>query len=233
MTNVQVYQIDCKIYLMKDIGLIHILEEISKFIDLGLGRNKEMLKLHERRGYKSYVHSGFHELEKDKVYKEGKVYTFSIRTIDESLKNYFYMVLHDISTKSMKGLVTNVKHIQKVHIHKLYTLTPVVIKLDKGYWKGNVSFNTYEKRLKDNSIKKAKMVLGDFDENFVIYNSIQMLNNKPISNNYKNISLLGDKLELTIADNEIAQQIAYILLGMGALENNTRGFGYVNYKSGF
>lgn len=232
LTDVQVYQIDCKVYLVKEIELTHILEEISGFIDFGLGKDKKMMKFHEGKGYKNYVHSGFNELERDKVYKEGKIYSFSIRTVDKELKDYFSKTLRDISTETMKGLVTTVKHIKKVHITKLYSITPGLIKSDSGYWKGKIDFETYEKRLLDNSIKKTKMILeDDFDEDFVFCNNIQILNKKPISNNFKKISLLGDKLELIIADNDKAQQIAYILLGTGILENNSRGYGYVNYKS--
>lgn len=232
MINVQVYQIYCKIYLMKDVGLSHMLEEISNFIDLGLAQDERMLKFHEGKGYKNYVHSGFNELERDKIYKEGKIYSFSIRTIDKELKDYFLKTLRDINTETMKGLVTSVKQIKKVHITKLYSITPALIKTDSGYWKGKIDFETYEKRLLYNSIKKTKSILeDDFNEDFVLYNSIQILNRKPISSSFKNISLLGDKLELIIADNKKAQEIAYILLGTGILENNPRGYGFVNYKS--
>lgn len=234
LSKVQVYQIDCKIYLLKNIGLSHTLEEISRFIDLGLGQDEGMLEYHERRGYKNYVHSGFKEIEKNKLYKEGRVYSFSIRTVDKRLKDYFHSKLRDLNTETMKGLVTSVIDIQKVYIEKIYTLTPALIKLEDGYWKGKVSFEAYEKRLKENAIKKVKAILGeDFDEDFIFYNSIRILNHKPISSCFKNISLLGDKLELSISDNERAQQIAYILLGIGICENNSRGFGYLNYKSGF
>jgi len=234
LRNIQVYQIDCKIYLMKNINLNWILYEISSFIDLGLGKNEKMLEFHKRRGFKNYVHSGFKELENDKVYKEGKIYTFSIRCIDEELKDYFIQTLKDVSSQTMKGLVTTVKLIPKLYIEKLYTLTPALIKLDKGYWKKTIDFSTYENRLFENSVKKAKIVLDqDFDENFVLYNHIELLNHKPILNRFKNIALLGDKFELAIADNDKAQNIAYILLGTGILENNSRGYGFVNYKSEF
>jgi len=219
---------------MKNINLNWILYEISSFIDLGLGKNEKMLEFHKRRGFKNYVHSGFKELENDKVYKEGKIYTFSIRCIDEELKDYFIQTLKDVSSQTMKGLVTTVKLIPKLYIEKLYTLTPALIKLDKGYWKKTIDFSTYENRLFENSVKKAKIVLDqDFDENFVLYNHIELLNHKPILNRFKNIALLGDKFELAIADNDKAQNIAYILLGTGILENNSRGYGFVNYKSEF
>lgn len=218
---------------MKNIPLDHILEEISNFIDTGLGKTEKMLEFHEGRGFKNYSHSGFKELEKDKIYKEGKIYSFSIRCIDEVLKNYFSQTLADTSTSTMKGLVAIVKPIPKIYIEKLFTLTPTIIKLDKGYWKGNIDFETYERRIIENSIKKAKAILGDFDENFVLYNNIKLLNRKPIATCFKNISLLGDKFELAIANNEMAQNISYILLGTGVCEICSRGFGFVNYKSGY
>ena len=54
--NVQVYQIDCKVYLLRDVSLEWILFEISSFIDLGLGKDEQMLAFHNKRVYKQYVH---------------------------------------------------------------------------------------------------------------------------------------------------------------------------------
>lgn len=216
---------------MKNIPLTHILEEISSLIDTGLGKDEKMLEFHEKRGFKNYSHSGFKELERDKIYKEGRIYSFSIRCIDESLKNYLSKTLSDTSTNSMKGLVTTVKLIPKIYIEKIYTVTPAILKLEEGYWKGNIDFLTYEKRIIENSIKKAKSVIGDFDEDFVLFNGIKMLNHKVIATSYKNITLLGDKLELIISNNEKAQLIAYIILGTGLCNNCSRGYGFVNYKS--
>ena len=33
-----------------------------------------------------------------------------------------------------------------------------------------------------------------------------------------------------VADNEMAQKLAYLALGTGVLEMNSRGFGFVNYR---
>lgn len=232
MSNIQVYQIDCKVYLQKDIKFDHILYEISNFIDSGFGKDKHMLEFHQRQGYKNYVHSGFKEIEKDKKYKEGNIYSFSIRCLDEKLKDYLCHTLKDTFNATMKGLATTVRAIVKKTIEKLYSLTPVLIKLDEGYWKGNIDFTSYEKRLIDNAMKKTKFVLGeDFNEDFVLYNRVELLNHKPICSKFKDISFLGDKVELHIAENAMAQQVAYILLGTGVLENNTRGYGFLNYKT--
>lgn len=227
-----VHEINCKVYLLKTIRLENILYEISSFADKALASDEKMLEFHQSYGYKGYVLSGFKEIEKQKFYKEGKIYTFSVRCVQKELCDFFLKQLADTQSAVMKGLVTEVKTIPKLFIEKLYTVTPALVKLDGGYWKKVLSFEDYEKRLFDNSIKKYKQLTGkDIDENFRLYNRIEMLNNKPIANYFKGIRLLGDKFELHISENETAQEISYILLGVGALENNSRGYGYLNYKA--
>lgn len=231
MSIVNVYQIDCRVYLLKNIRLSHILEEISHFVDSCLSKSEEMLRFHISRGFKNYSHSGFYELEKDKVYKEGKIYSFSVRCVDDLLKDFLYKTLPDTRTWKMKGLTTTVKRIPKVYIERIYTLTPALLKLEGGYWQGQIDFLAYQKRIIENSFKKAKSLIGEFDESFVLYEGIQKLNKKPIACGYKGITLLGDKLELIISNNEMAQLISYILLGTGILEGNPRGYGFLNYRS--
>jgi len=218
--------------MMKNTPLTHVLEKISNFIDTGLGKNDKMLDFHESRGFKNYSHSGFKEIEKDKIYKKGKIYTFSIRCADVVLREYLTKTLPCTSTGTMKGIITTVKFIPKMYIEKIYTLTPALLKLEAGYWRGEIDFSIFEKKITENAIKKAKSIIGEFDKDFVLFKDIKILNQKPIASRYKNISLLGDKFELCIADNEKAQQIAYILLATGVLEGNPRGYGFVNYKSG-
>lgn len=58
------------------------------------------------------------------------------------------------------------------------------------------------------------------------------LNRKVIAMHYKDISLLGDKIELCIDADPVSQEVAYMLLGVGLGENNSSmGAGYVNYKT--
>ncbi|HAQ40099.1 MAG TPA: CRISPR-associated endoribonuclease Cas6 [Clostridiales bacterium] len=233
MNDIVVYQIDCKVYLLRSIKLDHILSEISSFVDAALASDEKMLEFHRSYGYKNYVLSGFKELELDKCYKEGRIYTFSVRCVKEELCDFFAQNLADTKIVTMKGLVTTVKTIPELFLEKLYTVTPSLIKLDGvGYWRGSLSFQEYEKRLFDNCIKKYKHLTGkEIDENFSLYSRIQMLNNKPIANYFKGVRLLGDKFELHIAENEDAQNIAYMLLGTGVCENNSRGYGFLNYTA--
>lgn len=52
----------------------------------------------------------------------------------------------------------------------------------------------------------------------------------PVPAVYKNVKLLGDKIRLSVADNEAAQNLAYMSLGTGLGEMNSRGFGFINYR---
>ena len=63
----------------------------------------------------------------------------------------------------------------------------------------------------------------DFDQLFII-------NKTPVPMKYKNIKLLGDKVRLAVLDDEKSQEMAYLSLGVGLGEMNSRGAGFVNYR---
>lgn len=63
----------------------------------------------------------------------------------------------------------------------------------------------------------------------MLYNFLEFKNKVPIKVLYKSIHLLGDKIIIDIAQNETAQTLAYLALGTGVLENNSRGFGFMDY----
>ena len=44
------------------------------------------------------------------------------------------------------------------------------------------------------------------------------------------IALLGDKVNLTAACNDMAQELLYMALGTGVGENNARGCGFLGYR---
>ena len=86
-------------------------------------------------------------------------------------------------------------------------------------------------RLKSNLIKKWGQYQNEqMDEDFQFHTRIEFLNKCPVSVAYKGVRLLGDKICLHIADNKRAQELAYMSLGTGICEMNSRGFGFVNYR---
>lgn len=227
----KIYELSLKIFLLKSIPVKEALEKISELVDKTLSKSPKYLSLHQANSFKYYVFNGFFPLEKNGIYREGKIYTVKIRTIKGDLAEYFMKNLANEYTSSIKALTIDHKIIPKRHIEKLYTITPVVIKTDQGYWKNHLSIEAFEKRVKENLIKKYNTYSDTkLDEEFQLFNMIKMDNHKPISNTYKSVHILGDKITVMVAENEIAQNLAYMSLGSGFGEMNSRGFGFMNYR---
>lgn len=227
----KVYEVTLKLFLLKEISFNEAQENIAKLIDKSLCRDEEFLKFHNENKFKQYCFNSFYPLERDKRYKAGNIYTVKIRTVDSKLANYFIRNLVNEYTDSIKALTGEIRVIPKKHIEKLYNISPLIIKTDGGYWKKVLSFDEFESRIKTNLIKKYNAVTGEsLDEDFQLYTSIEFLNNKPCPISYKGKTLLGDKVSLAICENETAQKLAYLAIGVGLSEFNSRGGGFTNFR---
>lgn len=227
----RVHEMIFKVFLLKNIHSTEALEKISELIDKSLAKEEEFLCFHNSNKFKNYIFNSFFLVEKDKVYKEGNIYSIKIRTIDEKLVQFFKTNLVNEYTSSIKVLTVECRHISKRHIERIYSITPMIIKTDNGYWKGNLSLDEFEKRIKENLIKKYNAFFDvKLNEDFELFHMMKFDNKKPISCKYKGIHVLGDKITLTIAENETAQTLAYLALGTGLGEMNARGYGFTNYR---
>lgn len=227
----KVYELTLKVFLMKNVKSNESLEKIGNLIDKSLSKDKKLLDFHEENVYKNYTFNSFYPIEKSKIYGEGKIYSIKIRTIDEMLVEYFKKNLVNEYTDYIKALTLECSVVPKKYIEKIYSITPVVIKTEEGYWKGKLSLEDFEKRIKDNLVKKYNSYFDTkIDEDFTLFKVINFENHKPISCKYKNINILGDKVTLVIDENDNAQKLAYLALGTAIGEMNARGYGFVNYK---
>lgn len=227
----QVFQIRIKIFLLKDIYSHNLQGDLNSFIDAAFSKDEELLKMHQINKFKYYCFDELYPVEKDKVYKKNNIYTLTVRTIDKNLADFFLNKLVNEFDKNFKALTSEVKIIAKKHIEKVYSVTPIVLKTENGYWRHNLTINDFERRLKENLIKKYNYIMNTkINEDFELYTSIELKNKKPIAIPYKNIKLLGDKITLNAADNEMAQELLYMAIGTGVLEMNSRGLGFVNYR---
>lgn len=232
MASYCVYEMAVKIFLLQNFRQEEACTITSGFIDTCLAQDNKYLEFHKKNCFKNYSINNPYPLEKDGEYKKEKVYTIRIRTIDKDLLNYLSENLPNTTSEYIKGLTVKIWAIPRKHILKIYSLTPVILKLDEGgYWKSNISFEKYECLLKTNLVKKYNRFMNiKIDEDFQLYTNIQKTNRVPVNVKYKNIVLLGDKFDIEIADNETAQNLAYLSLATGWGENNSRGCGFVNYK---
>lgn len=231
MEKIRVFEIRIKVYLLKDILLSEVLAKEAEYIDSALAQNEKWLEYHEANHYKNYCFGGLYPVEKDGIYKSDHIYTITVRTVDSELAQYFSKVLRNHYTDAIKGLTVENRILPKKVIGEIYSLTPVIQKSDEGYWKNRISLEEFERRLFENAVKKYNQYTGKkIEEDFQLYTNIVFLNKKPIANEYKGIRLLGDKVNLKIADHAQAQELAYFLLGTGLGEMNSRGMGYCNYR---
>lgn len=227
----EVYEINLKLFLLHDILQDEALEKIGDLIDKSLSKNEKYLNFHQENRYKFYTFNSLFNSGGGKVFKEGGIYLIKVRTIDGGLADYFVENLANEYTDYIKGLTTEKRLLKQRPIEKIYNITPTVIKTEKGYWRGQISLDDYERRLTENLIKKYNQFYNTkIDEKFELFRSIEFNNRKPISTNYKNISFLGDKLDLYIADNARAQKLAFFSLAAGIGEMGSRGFGFMNFK---
>lgn len=225
-----IYELKIKVYLMQDIGYKNSYEKIAYVIDSGFLQDDNFGAFHNTNGYKNYCFSSFYPIEEDGVYKKDNIYTITLRTIDIEISKYIYNIKNHF-TDEIKILNIDVKEFRNKEIQKLYSITPNIIKTDQGYWRGSLSIEDYENRVKINLIKKYNNFYNEkIDEDFQFVIAIVFHNKKPIGVSYKNKTLLGDKIDITISDDEISQKLAYMALGTGILEMNARGFGFVNAK---
>lgn len=226
----KVYELRLGVTLKKDIAVEESLSGIAYFIDSALCKDTEFAKLHSENKYKFYTFNNLYPLATNGYYQKDATYTICIRTVDPELALYFNNHLTKNKTTEMEGRSIDIREVPKKMIQRLHTLSPVVIKDEHGYWRNKLSLGEYEKRLIENLIKKYNQFSGEkIDENFQLYNRLTFKNRGPIACKIKNINLLGDKIELDIETNDVAQELAYFLLGVGIGEMNPRGYGYVNY----
>ncbi|MCL2320777.1 MAG: CRISPR-associated endoribonuclease Cas6 [Oscillospiraceae bacterium] len=225
----KIHELILKVYLLNDIRLENVQREICKIIDNCFFVIGDFPSIHIENRFKYYVFSGFYPLEMDKIYKKDTTYTVTIRTIDDYLSDHFIKYLSDEKTSSIKALTIEHRILPQYKIERLFSLTPCILKFEEGYWRNHFPIDEFERRLKENLIKKYNSFFDKkVDEDFKVYDILEFTNKKPVSTNYKNIKLLGDKITLYISSDEQAQEFAYFLLGTGILEMNSRGYGFMN-----
>ena len=230
--KIQIYEVEISVALIKPIAMQEVYRQIAYFIDETF-IDTEFAEMHKNKDYKKYCFSSLVPTTLDNAdFQAGKIYSFRVRTIAKELAEHFVRSLSKSRSEYIQGLTARYWKVAKKHIEKIYSLSPVLIKNDQGYWRNaDMSLEDYITRITANAYKKHKYFTGhQANENCELFTRIEFNNKMPIAVNYKGIKLLCDKLDINIADNEQAQEIAYLLLGTGVAEGGSRGMGYVNPK---
>lgn len=190
--------------------------------------DEELSKVHEKYKYKFYTFKSFYPIEKDKLYKKGKVYLFTIRSISEEFSGRIEKCLIELKDDEIEVLSVQKKELNYKGQLEFKTITPVFITIDGKPWKPQENgLEVFIERIQNNLLKKYRdiyslepLINGYFIERFSI-------DEKPCALKYKNIKLIGYKVKFKIYDDEESKKLACIALGAGLGEKNSSiGGGY-------
>ncbi len=227
----EIYQLKLRMYMLEDVESAYILNKISNLLDSVLAQDPEMLEFHGENTYKYYCFNMPFPLENDKIYRKDRLYSVTLRMVNIKLAKYFSEKLPFASSTTMKGLVIEQRVIPQKFLECVYTITPVLLKDNKGYWRTHMSVEEYENRIKSNLIKKWNTYFHTkIDESFELIERLEFLNQKPVGFCVKNHTLLGDKVCIYVAKNKSAQDLMHFALAAGLLEGGARGAGFINYR---
>jgi CRISPR-associated endoribonuclease Cas6 len=231
-----IIEINVKVFTLQDITARETLEDLSRLMDKSFYRNKDLENFHEENTMKNYCFNSLYPLDvKTKMYKKGEVYNFQLRCIGDELKGHFLKFLSNEYTSKLKVLVCESKIIPKRPIERIYSITPVIVKMPGSdkivYWRNGYTEEQFFEYIRTTSIKKYEVLTGEsIDKNLKLFNYSKIDNKKPIAVDFKDKKLLGDKATLSIDTDSTAQNIAYMLLGTGVADMCPRGYGFMNYQ---
>lgn len=224
----KIYELKIKTFLLQDVEKKDVQKELAHLINNFLTEKEEFKKLHESKEFKPYCFDNLMPFEK--VYKKNNMYTFRIRTIDEELLQYFLYDFERYRNSYFQNLTMDVKEIKPRLIRKIYSLAPVVMQTPEGYWRNHWTEEEYMKYLEENLHNKSKQFLNKEILNNNLLKEYEFQNEYPISRTMKDITFLGDKIDIEIGMDAESQELAQLAVGCGLGQINSYGNGFVNYK---
>ena len=111
------FELTCMAYLKKDIDFKESFETQAKYISFSMAQDEKLKTLHSKESFKYYVFGGLLPIEKDRVYKRGSTYKFTLRSIDEDFIDILSKNLREnINNPSLQVLQTQKKSINQFFI---------------------------------------------------------------------------------------------------------------------
>ena len=229
------FELKCIAYIKEDIGFKDSFEAVSKYISFSMAQVEKLKNLHNKDGFKYYIFDSFFPIEKDKIYKKGNTYQFTLRSLDELFIDSLSQSLrHNINNPKLLVVQTDKRVIKQSLISELYSLTPVIVTVGRGlYWTVDKDGDIMklQKQLHDNLEKKYQDFYGEpikGEQNFI--QLLEIKNRYPqsiyITKDKRDIRLFGNKFKIIPNEDEISQKLAFMALACGLGEKNSFGGGF-------
>lgn len=219
------FELKLIIMLKKDIALKECGYTLSKLIIEAMSKDKELLKYHNKSGFKYYSFDNLYPLAKNGVYKKGNLYAFRIRSLNKAFIIKLEKELYKFENANAKVITVDKKIHKKRQVEEIISLTPIIVTLQQkvdnkvnpnelGGIQDNLVKNLVNKynSLYDTDIK--------YDEAIHMFTSAKV-SSKPISIAYKGVSLLGIKYRFKVSSDSLSQKLAFIAEATGIGEKSS------------
>jgi CRISPR-associated endoribonuclease Cas6 len=234
----KLFELTCTAYLKENIEFQNSFEAIAKHISYSI-HLAGLSEIHASKDYKYYTFGSFLPIEKDKVYQKGKIYRFTIRTLNKTLGAALYNNLkNNTDNKYFAVVEISKKEIPQFFISELYSASPVIVSVDNGrFWTIKESGDVEQliKLLHNNAEKKYRSFFNediDVKQNFI--QLVEIKNKAPqsivINKDSKEVRFFGNKFRIIPNDDEVSQKLAFTVLACGLGEKNSYGGGFVLAK---
>lgn len=226
MRNLAITELVIKVYLNKDIKEEECGNLLCELINIGSINDEELTKLHNMKiKNKNYSVSYLEPRERDFVYKEDKIYTFYIKSLDKHIIYRMQRVINNIKINTLKILKTSVRTINKPYINEIVVSTPAVRPLggDKkgSYLLPNHDLDQVRQMMEDNLARKYKDIYGETIEKRDFIQYIEVTNKVPLKVLYKGITFLGNRYRIMFNMDKLSQNMAKVAVATGIFSKST------------
>ena len=229
------FELTCTAYLKRDISFRESFEKIARYINYSMAQTKEFRGLHNKNSFKYYTFNIFTPLERDKIYKRGKNYTFKIRSLREDFIDNLQKTLREnINNPNLLVVIADKKSIEQFFISELYSITPVIVTMESGrFWTFREDGDILKlySQLHSNLERKYFEFYNDSlwtKDNFI--KLLEIKNQKPqtiqLTKNGKSFRFFGNKFKIIPREDEVSQKLAFTALACGLGEKNSFGGGF-------
>lgn len=198
---------------------------IGTSINQAMFLDENLKGLHKKSGFKFYSFDSFYPLsDKNGIYNKDSIYMFRLRSLDKSFSNTIANILKKFQNEYFSVIAVEKNIRAKKIIESLITLTPIIIteKGSRGI-KNNIMESCTPDAILANLIKKynsfynKNISLEDVGDMFLL----SQITSKPLGMNYKQIKLIGLKYNFNIAQNSLAQDLAFFAEAVGLGEKTS------------
>lgn len=234
------FELICDTLIKDNLHFKTTLHAIAKYINYSLRQDRYYLNRYGNDELKPYCFGGFYPIQKDKIYKQGDIHKFTIRTIDEKLANLLIESLKS-NTNNKSFQVLEVKKISKnkFKVSEIYSATPVIVSSSlnkKGYplyWtvQKDGDINRLQEKLNKSLIDKYNNFYeSDLEYEYNFIEKIELKNRVPqniyIQRYDKELTLFGNKFKIIPKDDDHSQKLAFLALSLGLGESTKHGGGF-------